>query len=174
MLWLLSRADVMQGQLNGVKYRSFAAGIACGIGGIALLGATPSAPLSGESKTIRPVDVVLHRFDMVPGRGAAFRDWIAMLHARHREAAATLGRKRTYFEAMFTAPDEPQRLYWLTAQGAGRKEVESSTLDLDRRHMAYMDEVLSQGSHRRLATRNVLAPDFIVAAVRREQVREDR
>lgn len=147
---------------------SFAAGVLAGIAATFLLGATqpPAA--------VRPVDVTLHRFDLVPGQEAIFREWIGLLHARHREAVATLGRERTYLEAMFTAPDEPRRLYWLTVQGAGGAAVETSDLDLDRRHRAYMDAVLAKGSHVRLTTRNVLAPDFIVRAVRVEQTREGR
>ncbi|WP_256731213.1 M1 family metallopeptidase [Sphingomonas sp. dw_22] len=35
-----------------------------------------------------------------------------------------------------------------------------------------MDAVLARGSHRRLTTQNMLAPDFIVSAVREEQQRE--
>ncbi|WP_174279538.1 DUF6176 family protein, partial [Sphingomonas bacterium] len=122
----------------------------------------------------RPVAVTLHRFDLAPGCDATFRAWIDFLHARHRDAVATLGRERTYLEAMFTAPDEPGRLYWLTVQGAGGAAVDSSTLDLDRRHQAFMDAVLAKGSHRRLVTENVLAPDFIVRAVREQQGRVER
>lgn len=115
------------------------------------------------------VEVTLHRFNRVPGADAKFREWIDFLHAHHREAVATLGRERTYFEAMFTAPDEPSRLYWITVQGTGGASVESSTMDMDRKHIAYMAAVLAKGTHRRLTTQNVLAPDFIVNAVRREQ-----
>lgn len=157
-----------------MKYRSFATGIAVGIGGMALLGAAQPLSVTREPAPIRPVNVVLHRFDMVPGQEAAFRDWIDMLHTHHHEAVATLGREETYFEAMFTAPDEPRRLYWLTVQGAGGRSVENSSAKLDRDHVAYMDHVLVKGSHRRLTTKNVLAPDFIVAAVRQEQVHQHR
>ncbi|WP_234419349.1 DUF6176 family protein [Sphingomonas sp. EC-HK361] len=123
-------------------------------------------------KPLRPVEVTLHRFDRAGGSERQFADWIAFLHARHREAVQTLARERTYFEAMFTAPDEPRRLYWITVQGVGGSPVERSTLDLDRRHMAFMKAVLVKGSHRQLVTQNVLAPDFIVKAVRNEQRQE--
>ena len=144
---------------------SFALGVLSGAAAALLLGAGPGA------EPIRPVGVVLHRFDMVPGQERRFAEWVSFLHRRHRDAVATLARERTYFEAMFTAPDEPRRLYWITVQGAGGAPVESSPLDLDRRHQAYMDAVLAKGSHRRLTTQNVLAPDFLVEAVRDEQQR---
>ena len=124
----------------------------------------PPAPLPS-------VEVTLHRFDIRPGQEGRFDEWIAYLQAHHREAVATLQRERMYFEAMFRASDEPRRLFWITVQGAGGATVESSDAELDRRHTADMDEVLAKGSHARLITRNVLASDFIVATVAREQRR---
>ena len=147
--------------------RSFVMG---GLAGIALtlsLGAK-SAPVPREA----PVAVEFHRFDMKAGAEARFDQWMGLLHRRHRDAVATLTRERTYFEAIFTAPDQPGRLYWITVQGSGGAPVESSTLDLDRQHRACMDAVLVKGSHRRLITRNVLAPDFIVKAIADDQARE--
>lgn len=152
----------------------FVTGFVAGIAAMVAIGATKAPSAIQGAKPARSVEIVLHRFDMVPGKGQAFREWINFLHARHREAVATLARERTYFEAMFTAPDEPGRLYWITVQGAGGANVESSTLDLDRQHVAYMNAILAKGSHRRLTTQNVLAPDFIVHAVGEEQRREDR
>ncbi|MHA0317207.1 DUF6176 family protein [Sphingomonas melonis] len=153
-----------------IRYRSFALGMVAGIGVTFCLGATvPQSP----PEPLRPVEVTLHRFDRKPGSEATFREWIDYLRSHHREAVATLGRERTYFEAMFIAPDEPRRLYWLEVKGAGGKPVESSDHELDRRHIAYMDAVLIKGSHARLQTENVLVPDFIVRAVAAEQ-REER
>lgn len=155
-----------------MKTRDFGRGMAAGVAITLLLGATPSSPALTQLATTRPVEVILHRFDIQPGQDPAFKEWIDFLHKRHRDAVATLARERTYFEAMFTAPDEPHRLYWITVQGAGGAQVESSDLDLDRKHVAYMDAVLVKGSHRRLITQNVLAPDFIVQAIDQEQNRE--
>lgn len=93
-------------------------------------------------------------------------------HLASLAAGVAVGRERTYLEAMLREPGEPRRLYWLTVQGQGAAPVETSTAEIDRRHMAYMGEVLAPGSHRRLATENVLAPDFAIEAVRREQGRE--
>lgn len=156
------------------KRGSFVAGIALGI--VATAGVVAvAAPASGpEHAKDRPVEVTLHRFDRNRGSEGKFAEWISFLHSRHGEAVATLARERTYFEAMFTAPDDPNHLYWITVQGAGGASVESSNLDLDRRHIAYMDAVLAKGSHERMVTQNVLAPDFIVDAVRREQRAEEK
>jgi len=142
-----------------IPHRYFALGMIAGIGvTFCLSAAVPPAP-------VRPVEVTLHRFDRKQGSDAAFREWIDYLRSHHREAVATLGRERIYFEAMFTAPDEPHRLYWLEVKGTGGKPVESSHHELDRRHIAYMGAVLVKGSHVRMQTENVLAPDFIVRAV---------
>ena len=151
---------------------AFAAGALLGLaaGCAATVAATSVAP----PRPLRPVTVTLHRFDRLPSQRARFDEWIAYLREHHREAVATLGRERTYLEAMFTAADEPDRLYWLTVEGAGGAPVETSPSELDRRHMGFIDEVLVKGSHRRLETRNVLAPDFAVAAVRAEQRSEGR
>lgn len=158
----------MRGMMT--RYRSFALGMAAGIGVTFCLGATvPQLP----PEPLRLVEVTLHRFDRKPGSEATFREWIDYLRSHHRDAVATLGRERTYFEAMFIAPDEPRRLYWLEVKGAGGKSVESSDHELDRRRIAYMDAVLIKGSHARLQTENVLVPDFIVRAVAAEQ-REER
>lgn len=73
---------------------------------------------------------------------------------------------------MFDSADEPRRFYWVTVQGAGGATVESSPLDPDRHHNAYMAATLIKGSHHRFATRNVLAPDFVETAIRAEQQRE--
>lgn len=118
---------------------------------------------------LRPVEITLHRFDIKPGQRAKFEEWIAFLKASHRAAVATLTRERTYFEAMFTAPDEPDRLYWLTVNGAGGAPVDNSPDPLDLKHIEYMDAVLVKGSHARLVTRNVLSPDFVVRAIRTQQ-----
>lgn len=149
---------------------SFAAGIALGVAvstGVVAI----AAPGPGPGPAPK-VEVTLHRFERVAGSDAKFAEWISFLHARHRDAVATLARERTYFEAMFTTPDEPTRLYWITVQGVGGATVESSNLDLDRRHVAYMDAVLAKGSHRRMTAQNVLAPDFLIAAVQHQQRRE--
>lgn len=151
------------------RHRSFALGMVAGIGVTLCLGAAvPQSP----PEPLHPVEVTLHRFDRKPGSEATFREWIDYLYSHHREAVATLGRERTYFEAMFTAPDEPRRLYWLEVKGSGGKPVESSDHELDRRHISYMGAVLVKGSHVRLQTENVLAPDFIVRAVAVEQRKE--
>lgn len=143
-----------------------------GVGAMLLLGAARSQPVSQPPAPLRPVEVTLHRFDMQPGSEGKFREWIAFLQSRRREAVATLSREHTYVEAMFTAPDEPRRLYWITVTGEGGAPVESSTSDLDRKHQDYMDAVLAKGSHRRLNTENVLLRDFIVRAIRDQQRRE--
>lgn len=54
----------------------------------------------------------------------------------------TLGSERTYFEARFTAPDEPRRLDWLEVKGAGGKPVETPDHELDRRHIGYIGALL--------------------------------
>ena len=149
---------------------AFAAGALLGLG--AGCAATVAATSIAPPRLLRPVTVTLHWFDRVPSERARFDEWIGYLRGHHREAVETLGRERTYLEAMFTAADEPGRLYWLTVEGAGGASVETSSSELDRRHVAYMDAVLVKGSHRRLDTRNVLAPDFAIAAVRAEQGRE--
>jgi hypothetical protein len=128
---------------------------------------TPSVPS-------HPVEIVLHRFDIAEGKDAKFDEWVSFLRDHHREAVATLPRERTYLEAMFRAPDEPSRLYWLTVQGAGGASVESSTHPIDHRHMEYMAEVLKPGTHARLVTRNVLMPDFVVKAIADDQRSEVR
>lgn len=142
-------------------------GMTASLGAAAFAGRTSAVPTP-----LRPVSVTLHRFDIAPGQEGHYADWIAFLHAQHRAAVGTLGRERTYLEAMFRADDEPRRLYWLTIQGVGSEPVESSTLEVDRRHMAYMAEVLVPRSHARLATENVLAPDAMILAVREQQARE--
>lgn len=128
-----------------IRYRSFALGMVAGIGVTFCLGATvPQSP----PEPLRPVEVTLHRFDRKPGSEATFREWIDYLRSHHREAVATLGRERTYFEAMFIAPDEPRRLYWLEVKGAGGKPVESSDHELDRRHMPIWMPCSSRGRMR--------------------------
>lgn len=121
---------------------------------------------------LRPVKVTLHRFDLRDGAEPAFREWLAYLAAHHREAVTTLGRERMYLEAKFTLPDDPTRLYWLTVEGDGGGSVDTSASELDRRHMAYMNRVLADGSHRLAETRDVLMPDFIAAAIRDHQAVE--
>jgi hypothetical protein len=151
------------------RHRSFALGMVAGVGvTLCLDAAVPQSPPA----LLRPVEVTLHRFDRKPGSEVSFGEWIDYLRRHHREAVAKLGRERTYFEAMFTAPDEPRRLYWLEVKGTGGKPVESSDHELDRRHIAYMGTVLVKGSHIRMNTENVLVPDFMVRAVTAEQRNE--
>lgn len=138
---------------------------------LGVLGATQLAARS-DPPAPPPVDVVLHRFDLVEGKEDRFRAWIDFLHANHRAAVASLGREKTYAEAMFTAPDEPGRLYWITVTGRGGAPVEHSPLAIDVQHNAYMAEVLKQGSHARLVTQNVLVPDFLANAVAVHEAQE--
>lgn len=138
--------------------------------GAALASVAPSrsqALVDGPVRQATP-EVVLHRFAVRPDQHARLDEWISFLRANHRAAVATLGRERMYVEAMFTIPDDPDRLYWLTVQGRGAP-VENSTDPLDRRHVAYMRAVLVPGSHVRFDTRNVLIPDFIGAAIARNE-----
>jgi len=120
---------------------------------------------SASSPAASKVAVVLHRFDIQPGKVTEFNEWIDFLHAHHAEAVATLDREKTYVEAMFTSPDEPHRLYWITVQGTGGSHVDTSSFDVDRKHMQYMSDVLVKGSHARFDTRNVLIPGFVHAAI---------
>ena len=89
---------------------SLLAGFVLGVGAT-LSGAGLAGRVSREPVPLRPVTVTLHRYDIVPGQEAHYRDWIAFLHAQHRAAIGTLGRERTYLAAMFRASDEPRRLY---------------------------------------------------------------
>lgn len=127
------------------------------------------ATASRAPEPLRPAAVTLHRFDLKPGQQTERDAWIGYLERNHRAAVATLGRERMHAGAMFVQPDEPGRFYWVTIQGAGGHPVETATSELDRRHMASMDAVLAKGSNRRAAGRNVLLPDFIVAAIRRQK-----
>lgn len=86
----------------------------------------------------------------------------------------SLERERTYFEAMFTDPDDPSALLWVVAKGEGGAPVESSKLAIDVQHEAYMKDVLVRGSHRQLETQNVLMPVFVKDAIAAHQASEPK
>lgn len=150
----------------------FVAGAAC-TGLVAVVVASAHADARGPAPLAHPVVVTLHRFEVKPDKLERFQAWMRLYRTEHRATVATLERERTYVEAMFRDRQHaPRVIWWLEAQGEGGARVESSPLDIDKKHQAFMDEVLKPGSHARLDTEFMLAPDFAVEAIRAHQAAE--
>lgn len=139
------------------------------------LAAKPAVPPSSppqEPALRHPVSIVLHRVNIVPGKEQRVDEWMAFLKAHHAEAVATLDRERTYFEAMFKAPDEPGKLYWLEIKGAGGESSKTSTFAVDHKHREYRDSSIRRETNVNFTTLNTFVPPFIVEAVARHQLGE--
>jgi hypothetical protein len=117
-----------------------------------------------------PVSVSLHRVNIIPGKEQEFEEWMEYLRSHHDEAVATLDRERTYFEAMFTAPDEPHKLYWIEVRGAGGASSKTSPYPIDQKHREYRDATIDRASDLRFVPRNAFAPNFLVDAIREHQL----
>jgi hypothetical protein len=139
------------------------------VGGAGITYKAVSASGDAKPPLTYPVSVSLHRVDIAPGKEQEFDEWMSYLRDHHDEAVATLDRERTYFEAMFTAPDEPNKLYWLEVKGAGGASSATSPYPIDKKHREYRDATIVRESDLRFITKNSFAPDFLVDAIRKQQ-----
>lgn len=128
----------------------------------------PAAPPSGPpGYAFRfPVAVALQRFEIVPGKEGRFAEWMTYLRTERAAAVATLDGEKMYFEAVFSDTSAGRSYaYWLTFQGDGGTPVESSTAELDRRHLEFWNECIVKGSRRRMGHEFYLTPAFLDSAI---------
>lgn len=150
----------------------FVGGGACAAALTLAIAASPghAAERGQPAPLAHPIKVTLHRLELKPDKLDRFDDWMRLYETDHRATVATLERERTYVEAMFRdRKGRPDVVWWLEAQGQGGARVEGSPLEIDRKHLAFMDEVLKPHAHTTLDTEFVLMPDFVVEAIRAHQ-----
>lgn len=142
--------------------------------GAAVVAAVSTRSTRARSPELRhPLQVRLHRMEILDDKLARYDDWQRFLHQKHDAAVATLAREHMYVEAMFRDPErDPHVLYWLEVRDDAGAHVDSSKDPVDIEHIRYMDEVLRKGSHSVLATDNVLVAPFVQVAIAANQARD--
>lgn len=147
----------------------FAAGLLMGTAATLLVVCANPTPATASALR-HPLQVRLHRMEIADGKLARYGDWQRFLHEHHDVGVATLAREHMYVEAMFREPGrDPQVLYWLEIGDDAGAGVDTSTAQVDREHLRYMDEVLRGGSHTLLETENTLVAPFVQAAIAAQQ-----
>lgn len=95
------------------------------------------------------------------------------LSDHHAAVIETLDREKTYFESVFTEKlDGKIFVYWLVFNGTGGKAVESSPLEVDKKHLEYWNECIKKGSRTTFETEFYLTPQFLDEAVKKHQKAE--
>lgn len=113
-----------------------------------------------------PIRAQLFRFELQEGAEPTFETWMQYLHDHHAQVLETLDRERMYVEGIFRDRErEPRVIYWLAVQGAAGAPVETSSHEVDRAHVNFMQRTLTPGSRRLLSVENWLLAPFIDRAI---------
>jgi hypothetical protein len=130
---------------------------------IALLGSPATPPEHTR-------EVKLQRFEVIRGKEKRFEEWMSFLRRERAAVVVTLERERMYFEAVFSEKvGDTTYAYWLTFKGAGGQAVESSTHEVDRRHLEYFKECIKMGSRQVLALEAEFVADLVEQAIARHE-----
>ncbi len=120
-----------------------------------------------------PLKTALYRFEVNAGKEQKFAEWMNYLTDHRPAAVETLGREKMYFESVFTEKTGGKiYVFWLEFKGEGGKPVESSTLELDKKHGEYWNECIKKGSRTVFETEFYLTPEFLDKAIKEHQKTE--
>ena len=120
-----------------------------------------------------PIKATLYRFEMNKGKQQEFNDWMQWHHDEYAAIIETLEREKMYSEAIFTdSVNQPGVLYWLTIDGEGGANVDTSPLKVDSVRNAYMKATIRKGSRSKLTTEFYLIPDFLKQSIAVHQLNE--
>lgn len=120
-----------------------------------------------------PVTAKLYRMRINHDRFATYQEWVDW-HSKAKTAInATMEREKMYAEAVFRDTiHEPDVIYWLAISGEGGKTYQSSPLPADKKHEAYMKQILIKGSGTVLKTEFLMLPPFAEHSIKKHQQRE--
>jgi len=120
-----------------------------------------------------PLNATLYRFEINDGKMQKFNEWMKWHHDEYTEIIKTLEREKMYSECIFRDTiNQPGVLYWLTIEGEGGANVNTSPLKIDSVHNQYMKEVIKKGSRSELKTAFFLIPDFLKQSIAEHQLNE--
>lgn len=139
-----------------------------------LLMKTADAQESVKKNFKYPLQAKLQRFEVIEGKEQKFREWMDYLRRERVAAVATLEGEKMYFEAVFSEKVEGGRTYayWLTFKGEGGKPVESSTSELDKKHLEYWNDCIKKGSRKIFDGEFYLTPEFLDKTIAQHQKTE--
>lgn len=87
--------------------------------------------------------VELTRFKVDEGKSARVDEWLKMLNDSMDEVIQTLDREQMKLEVIFREIIEDREyLYWFSVQGETGEDVNTSTFEVDRKHIAFHDECI--------------------------------
>lgn len=128
-----------------------------------------------ETKTTfkYPLKATLQRFEVIAGKEPRFNEWMIFLRDEREAAIETLEGEKMYFEAVFSdKTDGKTYAFWMTFKGEGGKPVESSTHELDKKHLEFWNECIKKGSRKVFDGEFYLTPKFFDAAIAQHQKTE--
>lgn len=94
--------------------------------------------------------VELTRFKVNKDKSARVDEWLKMLNENMEEVVQTLEREQMKLEVIFREVIEgAEYLYWFSVQGEAGEDVNTSTFEVDRKHIAFHDECIDHnyGAH---------------------------
>lgn len=108
-----------------------------------------------------PVAAKLYRMRINKAQLPTYQDWVAWHTLEKTAVNATMEREKMYAEALFRDTiNEPDAIYWLAISGEGGKTYQGSPLPADKKHAAYMKQILVKGSGSVLKTEFLMLPPF--------------
>lgn len=94
--------------------------------------------------------VELTRFRVNEHKSARVDEWLKMLNENMDEVVQTLDREQMKLEVIFREIiADREYLYWFSIQGEAGEDVNTSSFEVDRRHIAFHDECIDHdyGAH---------------------------
>ncbi|MBL8063672.1 MAG: hypothetical protein JNK32_11665 [Anaerolineales bacterium] len=90
--------------------------------------------------------VELTRFKVNKDKSARVDEWLKMLNENMGDVVQTLEREQMKLEVIFReVMGDAEYLYWFSVQGEAGEDVNTSTFEVDRKHIAFHDECIDHG-----------------------------
>lgn len=91
------------------------------------------------------LNVELTRFKVKAGKSEKVTEWLMFLNEHMSEVLLTLADEKMYVETIFREKNESgEYLYWYSIQGEGGISVESSSHEVDKKHIEYWEECIDE------------------------------
>ncbi|MET1247755.1 DUF6176 family protein [Sporolactobacillus sp. STCC-11] len=107
------------------------------------------------------MQIELSKFRVKKGKTKQVDQWMKMLNEHMPEVVLTLENEKMYSETIFREKHQDEEyLYWYSVQGDNGAQVEESSMEIDKKHLAYWRECIDESYHAPSITTEVhMIPD---------------
>ncbi|SFG83658.1 DUF6176 family protein [Sporolactobacillus nakayamae] len=107
------------------------------------------------------MQIELSKFRVKKGKTKQVDQWMNMLNEHMPEVLLTLENEKMYIETIFREKNQDEEyLYWYSVQGDNGAQVEESSMEIDKKHLAYWRECIDESYHAPSITTEVhMIPD---------------